>query len=75
MAQQAPPNNVVLHCEVEVGGKTLWADTLISRRAWDAADETMREAFRDRAREALAGAIVRQCDPPVTVTAPTAEES
>lgn len=59
MTQQAPPATVVLHCEIEVDGKTLWADTLISRRAWDVSDEVQREAFRARAREALADAVVR----------------
>jgi hypothetical protein len=74
MTQQAPPGKVVLHCEIEVGGKTLWADTLISRRAWDVSDERTREAFREGAREALARAILRQCDLPVTVTLPDEEE-
>lgn len=74
MTQQAPPSSVILHCEIEVGGKTLWSDTLISRRAWDSADETMREAFRERARESLAASILRQCDVPVTIALPVAEE-
>lgn len=72
MNQQPPPDNVVLHCEIEVGGKPLWADTLISRRAWDVSDERTREAFREGARAALAGAILRQCQPEVTVVFPPA---
>jgi hypothetical protein len=70
MAQIAPPNNVVLHCEIEIEGKTIWVDTLISRRSWDVADERTREAMRESAQESLAHAIVRQCNPPVTVTVP-----
>lgn len=63
-------SDVVLHCELEVGGETVWSDTLITRRAWDVADEVTREAFRDRAREALAQAIIRQFNPAVTVEIP-----
>lgn len=76
MPQQAPPDRVVLHCEIEVEGKTLWSDTLISRRAWDVADERTREAFRERARESLAQAIVRHYridTTEVTVTLPVPE--
>jgi hypothetical protein len=59
MTRQALPATVVLHCEIEVDGQTLWADTLISRRAWDVSDEVQREAFHNRAREALADAVTR----------------
>jgi len=70
MAQQSPVNDVVLHCELEVEGKTVWSDTLISRRAWDVADEHTREAMREGAQASLAHEIIRQCNPAVTIIDP-----
>lgn len=72
MTQIPPPNNVVLHCEIEVDGKPLWADSLVSQQAWDAADEFTREMLRNQARRALADAIARYYQPVVDAVAVTA---
>jgi hypothetical protein len=72
MAQTVPPNMIVLHCEIEVDGQALWADTLIPQETWDAADETTRQAFRERAREALTGGLVRHYQAAIDGAAVTA---
>ena len=73
MTQQTPPDRVVLHCEIQVEGKTLWADTLISQAGWDISDEVTRAAFRERARVALADAVVHHYQAAIDAAEVTAE--